>query len=335
MPALSESHAELASDLSGIVCDYPSADPAEALTGLAADAADALDRRGTPEGRRELSGYTVLLLATSWYAASGRILDRRLLDTYVDILDRIRAALDPAVCHCPDEHPDDILSDDPEHMVEYGVSLLTPVGRKVIAEDYGLGSAEMAVLDCPIFLTGLANTAAETVHGGIEKLFGEIDVSHLDAEFTLAGGRIHFAAVQDALARTWEDNAGPVGLWCARRWLAGQVGEEERIGVILSLRMVVQNSYEGLPPSYSRDMSAALKTVDLNAVCSHRIHPWSAVADRRAAVLHLCAPADHPESPVPPELSGRELWECPGQYLELARASLRTIARWHSETKPA
>ncbi|MFJ7223991.1 hypothetical protein [Streptomyces sp. NPDC098090] len=35
--------------------------------------------------------------------------------------------------------------------------------------------------------------------------------------------------------------------------------------------MVVQNSYEGLPPSYSRDMRAALETVDLDAVCSHRI----------------------------------------------------------------
>ncbi|MFE7113028.1 hypothetical protein ACFU98_41525 [Streptomyces sp. NPDC057575] len=59
------------------------------------------------------------------------------------------------------------------------------------------------------------------------------------------------------------------------------------------------------------------------------------VADRRAAVLHLCAPAYHPESPVPPELSARELWECPRQYLELARAGLRTIARWHSETDSA
>ncbi|MEE1768762.1 hypothetical protein PUR34_11455 [Streptomyces sp. JV185] len=62
-----------------------------------------------------------------------------------------------------------------------------------------------------------------------------------------------------------------MGLWCARRWPAKQVGEDERIGVMPCLHTVVQNSYEGLPPSYSRDMRAALETVDLNAVCNHRI----------------------------------------------------------------
>ncbi|MFG3532475.1 hypothetical protein ACGF8B_38055 [Streptomyces sp. NPDC047917] len=168
LPALSDGHAELASDLGGIVCDYPSVDPVEALTSLVADAAGALDRRATPEGRRELSGYTVLLLATSWYAASGRILDRPLLATYADVLDRIRAALDPAACRCPDGHPDDILGDDPERMVEYGVSLLTAVGREVIARDYELENDEMAVLDCPAFLVDLADKAAVAVRGGID-----------------------------------------------------------------------------------------------------------------------------------------------------------------------
>ncbi|MFF7337979.1 hypothetical protein ACFZAT_11595 [Streptomyces sp. NPDC008163] len=334
LPALPESHAELASDLSGIVCDYPSVDPAEALTALAADAAEALGRRDTPAGLREVSGFTVLLLATSWYAASGRVLDRRLLDTYADVLDSIRVTLAPAVCHCPEGHPDDVLGDDPEHLVEYGVSLLTEAGRQLLAEDYEIEDAELAVLDCPAFLTDLADQAAGTVHMGARRLFGEIDVSGLDTAF-LDDGRIDFPAVQDALARTWEDNAGPVGLWCARRWLAGQVAEDERIGVMLCLRMVVQNSYEGLPPSYAHAMQAALETIDLDASCDHRIHPWSAVADRRAAVLHLYAPADHPEPVVPPELAGRELWECPGQYAELARAGLRTIARWHSATNSA
>ncbi|WP_224756284.1 hypothetical protein [Streptomyces sp. col6] len=322
------------SDLSGIVCDYPSEDPAVVLTGLAADTSGALTRHGTPAGRRELTGYTVLLHATSWYATSGRILNRPLLDAYADVLNRIRATFAPAVCRCALGHPSDILSDDREHMVEFGVSLLTTAGREIISADYGVEDNDIAVLDCPAFLSDLADTAKEVVHGGIERLFGEIDVSHLDAAFLRNGGRIEFTAVQDALSRTWEDNAGPVGLWCARRWLAGQVNKDERIGVMLCMRMVIQNSYEGLPPSYSRVMQAALKTVDLNAACSHPIHPWSAVADRRAAVLHLCAPAEHPDSPVPPELSARELWECPGQYLELARAGLRTISRWNSKTTP-
>ena len=144
--------------------------------------------------------------------------------------------------------------------------------------------------------------------------------------------------------QTWDDferahvritlATGPVALWSARRWLAGQVRDEERIGLFLSLWMGIAQTYDGLPPSYARDLVAALDTIDPDASCEHPGHPWSAttqtthVDSRYEAVVHLYAPEDHPDTPVPVELSARELWECPAHYAELARGAREVVQQW-------
>ncbi|MEU9497931.1 hypothetical protein [Streptomyces sp. NPDC048196] len=72
--------------------------------------------------------------------------------------------------------------------------------------------------------------------------------------------------------------------------------------------------------------------IDLDASCEHPQHPWSAADsttdDRYRAVVHLYAPEDHPDTPVPSGLSVRELWECPVQYAELARKGLENLEDW-------
>ncbi|MFF9279834.1 hypothetical protein [Streptomyces griseosporeus] len=60
------------------------------------------------------------------------------------------------------------------------------------------------------------------------------------------------------------------------------------------------------------------------------VHRDDTVQSRYRAVVHLYAPDDHPDTPVPAELSARELWECPVQYAELARMALDDLAGWRT-----
>ncbi|MGW6612297.1 hypothetical protein ACWGA0_02360 [Streptomyces erythrochromogenes] len=329
-PTLHADHRELLSDLYGIVSDYPSTDPESALAVLADDAAEALGR-ATPEGRREWTGYTILLHATCWYVST-RIFSKSLFAAYTRALDGFRAQLDRASCTCPDgAHPADL---DSEYQVEAGVSMLTEAGRAAFAEDHGLDGEELAAFDCEGFLADLADEALGRLYEAYQKLFGSMDVSHLDAQFVRDDGRLDVVAMQKAISRGWEDNTGPVALWSARRWLTGQVRDEERIGLFLCLWMGMAQSFGGLPPSYARDLAAALATIDLDVSCEHPQHPWSTVGDtarsRYRAVVHLYAPDDHPDTPVPAEFSDRELWECPVQYAELARKALHDLKGWRT-----
>ncbi|MFG2714134.1 hypothetical protein ACGFX2_26805 [Streptomyces goshikiensis] len=330
-PMLPADHRELISDLSGIVSDYPYADPESTLAVLADDAAEALGLDATPEGRRERTGYTILLHATCWYVCA-RVFSKSLFASYIQALDGIRAQLDRASCTCPDgAHPAQL---DSEYQVEAGVSMLTEAGRAAFAEDYGLDEEDPAVFDCEGFLADLADEALGRLHEAHQELFGGIDVSHLDARFVRDDGRLDLVAMQEAISRSWEDNTGPVALWSARRWLTGQLRDEERIGLFLCLWMGIAQTYEGLPPSYARDLAAALATIDLDVSCEHPQHPWSTadstVRSRYRAVVHLYAPEDHPDTPVPAELSARELWECPVQYAQLAREALEDLKGWRT-----
>ncbi|MFJ4953137.1 hypothetical protein [Streptomyces sp. NPDC088760] len=328
-PTLPADHRELISDLSRIINDYPYVDPEPTLAVLAAEAADAVGRTGGAAGLRERTGYTILLYTTCWYVAS-RVFSKSLFTSYTQALDGLRATLDPASCTCTaGAHPTDV---DAEYGVEAGVSMLTEAGRTLFAEDYGLEGEELAAFDCEAFLAGLADEAAACMRQAYQEKFGGVDVSALDAQFVREDGAIDIIALQEAIRRSWEDNTGPVALWCARRRLSGQVRDEERLGLFLCMWMGIAQTYEGLPPSYARDLTAALKTVDLDVSCDHPRHPWplaeATVQSRYQAVVHLYAPEDHRDTPVPEELSARELWECPSHWAELARSALDIITGW-------
>ncbi|MET9756104.1 hypothetical protein ABZY43_27625, partial [Streptomyces syringium] len=91
-PTLPADLRELISDLSGIVSDYPYVDPESTLAVLADDAAEALGRDATPEGRRERTGYTILLHATCWYV-SARVFSKSVFASYIRALEGFRAQL--------------------------------------------------------------------------------------------------------------------------------------------------------------------------------------------------------------------------------------------------
>ncbi|MGW2587142.1 hypothetical protein ACWCYZ_38670 [Streptomyces virginiae] len=164
--------------------------------------------------------------------------------------------------------------------------------------------------------------------------FGGLDVSHLDARLVRDDGCLDVAVMQKAVSRSWEHNTGPVALSSARRWLTGQVRDKERIGLFLCMWMGMAQTYGGLPPSYTRDLAAALATIDLDVSCEHPQHPWSTAGDtarsRYRTVVHLYAPDDHPDTPVPSEFSDRELWECSVQYAQLARKALEDLKGWRT-----
>ncbi|MFF2007762.1 hypothetical protein ACFVWY_01635 [Streptomyces sp. NPDC058195] len=328
-PVLTDDHRQLISDLSGIVNDYPSVDPETTLVVLADDAAEAVGRGGGLAGRRERTGYAILLYATCWYV-SARVFNKSLFTAYAEALEGLQALLDPAACACPaGAHPADL---DSEYGIEAGVCLLSEAGRAVFAEDYDLEDAELAAFDCEGFLAELVGQAAGRVREGRQEVFGGIDVSSLDARFLREDGGIDIVAMQEAIQRTWEQNTGPVALWAARRMLSGQLRDTERLGLFLCLWMGVAQTYEGLPPSYARDLAAALATIDLDVSCDHPKHPWdtadATTRSRYRAVVHLYAPEEHSDTPVPAELSDRELWECPVQYAELARRALADLKGW-------
>jgi hypothetical protein len=106
----------------------------------------------------------------------------------------------------------------------------------------------------------------------------------------------------------------------------GQMRDTERLGLFLFLWMGIAQAYAGPPPSYARDLGAALATIDVDVSCDNPKHPWSTAdattESRNRTVVHLYAPDEHPDNLVPVELSARELWECPAQYAELARRAL-------------
>ncbi|WP_234018947.1 MULTISPECIES: hypothetical protein [unclassified Streptomyces] len=327
-----EEHQQWLRDLSGIVNDYPSLslEPESELGGLACDARGALARKGTPQGLRERTAYTILLYATSGYVA-GRVSAIPVFRSYFEALDGIRATLDPVTCACQDgAHPSGIGG---EAGIEAGVHLLTEEGRALFARY--CSPEQLAAYDCEAFLAGLAEDALGQVREGFDKTFSDVDVSYLDNEFVGADGHIDIIEIQKALGREWEDNEAPVALWSAQRWLSGDVRDEERLGLLLCLWMGTVRTAGGLPPAYARYARAAFATIDTAVACGHPLHPWSAAGvDRVAqerAVKHLYAPKAHPDTPVPPGLSARELWDCPVQHAELARTALASLGEGEDE----
>ncbi|MFF2012072.1 hypothetical protein ACFVWY_23720 [Streptomyces sp. NPDC058195] len=323
---MSEEHRQWLRDLSGIASGYPSlsVDPLSELGALAEEAAGTPARLGTPQGLRERTAYTLLLYATSDYV-TGCLGALSVFRSYIRALDGIRATLDPTACACPDgAHPGSV---DGEAGTEAGVHLMTETGRAAFARH--LTPQTLAAYDCEVFLGALADRAVGALREAFDQTFGDVDVSCLDAKFGRGDGRVDIVALQKALGREWEDNAAPVALWSARRWLAGDVREKERTGLLLSLWMGSDRTDGGLPPAYARYARAALASIGTDATCEHPRHPWTAVGGnwiaQERAVMHLYMPGGHPQNPVPDELSDRALWDCPAQHAELARTALARL----------
>ncbi|MEC4020316.1 hypothetical protein [Streptomyces sp. H27-D2] len=341
--------AELAGDLRSIVSDYPHCDPALTLS----ICADRLDDDPTGDER---AGLIVILNATCWYAASGRIGTAKVLEGMTAALVAARTGLaanggpgsgsgpgpGPGCGHAPGEHPQ--VGDDREYDVTTGAQLLSPGGRAAYERkrDGEYGDPPLDGWLCPAFLAELADEAVDRLREGLQELFGERETGHLDKRYLRSDGRVDIPRLTRTIRRRFrsDEDSAEAGLWAARRWMAGEGASEDRLGLFLAVCSCVFEWHEGMPRTFFREIEAAVKTVDLAPLgmpCAHEhqagAHPW-AVANRLdrgagafAAVNAIYAPEDF-EAPGGP--FALEEWNCPKQAAELAEAAIADFADWRN-----
>ncbi|MFG3053996.1 hypothetical protein ACGFZP_23990 [Kitasatospora sp. NPDC048239] len=157
---LPEAHEESMGELSSVLYDYPDGDPGEELSRQAGS----LPRHPTKGVR---AGYVVTQHASQWYAVSGRITERSVLDDMIAGLEAVLPQLGEAACtHAADGHPE--LDGDASAAAEIGYHLRSPGGRAELRS-----WDEDAALErwlCPAFLHTLAAEALVNLRQGRDSL---------------------------------------------------------------------------------------------------------------------------------------------------------------------
>ncbi|MFC5185547.1 hypothetical protein [Actinomadura harenae] len=314
---------DLADSLCGIVTDYPTDNPRTTLQECA-------DRLAANPGGPGRDGLVVILNATSWYAASGRIGASALLEDMAAALRAALATLDPDACD--GGHPHAESADwDPESAVTVGTRLLTEEGRGLYDPDEH--DLPLEAWTCPKAVAALAAEAVETLAEGLRTMSGEGVTDGLDERYVGPDGRVDVRLLADTVyeRRRNHEASAASGLWAARR-IVSDVADtpRDRLGVLLSLGLCVSVWHEGLVAPYLPAMEAAIATVDLaagEAPCPHgdTPHPWSATPhrERLAAVTALFGP----EEPSPEALA---LWSCPRNLTDLAEQCLTDFRNWRT-----
>lgn len=171
IPALlPKDHEEEIADLSSLLWDYPKpwVEPDWAISAPAS----ALPTRPTKGVR---AGYVLLIHATCWHAASGRITRKGALEEMIETLERVLPDLGDGTCgHAPGEHP--AVDGDAASNVEYGYYLISPGGRALFREEYADDEDDPTWVEpwlCPAFLRGLAREALDHLREGLREHFGD------------------------------------------------------------------------------------------------------------------------------------------------------------------
>ncbi|MER7795015.1 hypothetical protein [Streptomyces sp. NPDC097640] len=329
-PRLPLIDARKAQHLRSILWDYPDVDPAYELSDYAAALRD------HPEGDAR-AGLVVILHAACWYAVSGRIRGKWVLDEMVQALEAVLPALGDEPCaHRDGEHPQ--AGDDPAALATVGVHLLSTGGRGVYRRRGGIEGWHTPLEGwlCPAFLAGLAREALDRLLAGRDKLFGTRDTAHLDAEYLLPDGRLDIDTLTTTYRQSWvtehDELVQNAALWAARRWAAGDGdgdsgGEgRERAVLLLLACWAVDGMVIDIPRSVLGVLQEVFERVDLAPLdepCPHPgEHPWEGLerlASRGYGVVgyrdtligahlnHLCAPGDFeaPDEPFAPDA-----WSC-------------------------
>ncbi|WP_335937544.1 hypothetical protein [Streptomyces sp. PTD5-9] len=169
-----EEHRSNISGLDEVLNDYPNGDPFWEL-----------DVHTTPPGdlsRATLAGYVVVVHAACWYAASGRIKRRSLLDDMIKGLESVLPLLPDRPCgHAEGEHPAPFR--DSAQQAACGIQLQSPGGRTILREEYedGFGPS-LEAWTCTAYLRELAVEARDHLREAVARLFGAGETAHLDAE---------------------------------------------------------------------------------------------------------------------------------------------------------
>lgn len=167
---LPEEHLGNIRGLDEVLNDYPNGDPFWEL-----------DVPTTPHdelSRAALAGYVVVVHAACWYAASGRIERRSLLDDMIKGLDSVLPLLPDEPCgHADGEHP--APGRDSARRAACGIQLQSPGGRTVLREEHEDGyGPSLEAWTCPTYLRGLAVQARDHLRTAVERLFGTGGAAH-------------------------------------------------------------------------------------------------------------------------------------------------------------
>ncbi|MFF2330241.1 MULTISPECIES: hypothetical protein [unclassified Streptomyces] len=158
--------------LGNVLNDYPEGDP---LWDLEIHAAPP-----SSPSRGALAAYVVVAHASCWYAGSGRIRQRSLLDDMIEGLESVLPLLpDEACAHARAEHPH--VGSGTDRQAAEGIQLQSPGGRAVLRDDHRAGvGASLEAWTCTTFLRGLAVEARDHLREALDTLFGTRETAHLD-----------------------------------------------------------------------------------------------------------------------------------------------------------
>ncbi|WDT58820.1 hypothetical protein [Streptomyces sp. G7(2002)] len=312
-----DAHTSSLSNLSSVLNGYPYGDPGEELSFQAGG----LPRHPT---QGVLAGYVVTLHASQWYATSGLITEKRVLDDMIAGLEAALPLLGDAPCaRTVAEHPG--LDSDPSGNARTGYLLRSPGGRAELRSWHADAPLERWL--CHDFLRGLAHEALGNLRYARDSLFGIRDDRLLDAEYLRPDGRLDIGALTHCFDEAEYDTswqAENAVRWAARRYAATEDGSPRERLVLLLLVLWCAGTAELAPDvgEEIRDLLVGARTVPSDSACAHAdAHPPE-YPDFEAHLNHLYAPD---EFDAPEEARGAGAWGCPRYLAGLAEDALAAL----------
>ncbi|WP_433463179.1 hypothetical protein [Spirillospora sp. CA-128828] len=340
-PPEDTSDKELTRELGNLIEGYPYGSPSGTIALCSSQLA------GDPGGPGR-GGWIMVLHALTWYATSGQIGSRHVLEEMIEALEAARGEPEGWEGCGHEGHPP--VEKNITTLAELGVQLSTPGGQAYYAHDsadeYGewADHGSLDELLCPAHLTSVADAALAELRRGLARLFDAPDLSHLDETYLRPDGRVDLHRLLDTIRRRYrsDKDADEAGLWAAQRWESGVGAPEDRLLLFVALCGAVLTNYPGMSRAGYDEVRRVAGKVDrapLGAPCRHAdgLHPWFA-ASKKAALGNVMArsdpfdalkavyePGEHQEPGGP---FTREEWECPRHFAELARVMDERLDEW-------
>ncbi|MFG2625375.1 hypothetical protein [Streptomyces sp. NPDC048473] len=326
-----ESHESNIRSLGSVLNDYPNGDPFWDL-----------DIHATPPSRLSraaLAGYVVVAHANCWYAGSGRIRQRSLLDDMIEGLESVLPLLPDETCaHEEGGHP--ALNSGSDQQAAEGIHLQSPGGRSVLREEHEDGyGASLEAWTCTTFLRALAVEARDYLREAVDTLFGTRETAHLDPLYLRPDGRLDIGPLSERHVPFEDETASEeAALWAARRYeQLGPDGPALDRTVLLLLMGTAAGSLE-LSYGIAREILGILRTAAATLpgdACAHadgHAPAHERTADHMARVAHLYAPGT---CPAPGPDSGRgfgsEVLTCPAHLADIVAKGMAEIEEQFEE----
>ncbi|MFF8716305.1 hypothetical protein ACF07T_33450 [Streptomyces sp. NPDC015184] len=322
-----EDHQRYIRSLGSVLNDYPNGDPFWDL-----------DIHAVPNrdlSRAALAGYVVVAHANCWYAGSGRIRQRSLLDDMIEGLESVLPLLpDEACAHEDGEHP--ALRSGGEEQASEGIHLQSPGGRTVLREEHADGyGASLEAWTCTTFLRALAVEARDHLREAVDRLFGTRETAHLDRVYLRPDGRLDIEPLSERHVPFKDGTASEeAALWAARRYeRLGPDGPALDRTVLLLLMGTAADSLD-LSYGIAREILGILRTAAATlpgGACDHA-DGHGRRSDRSAHIAHLYDPDACPApGPDPGQGFRSELLTCPVHLAETVAKGIAEIEEQFEE----